>query len=91
MAGNVPARRLRSSTVHRHANGAKTAVLLAAMTGLILLAGAWIGGSSGLTIAFLIALAYQPNGWIVFIGLTTFQMLITVTLFGGLARQVRRA
>ena len=41
--------------------------------------------------AFLIALAYQPNGWIVFIGLTTFQFLITVTLFGGLARQVRRA
>ena len=41
--------------------------------------------------AFLIALAYQPNGWIVFVGLTTFQMLITVTLFGGLARQVRRA
>jgi len=29
--------------------------------------------------------------WIVFIGLTTFQFLITVTLFGGLARQVRRA
>jgi len=27
----------------------------------------------------------------VFVGLTTFQMLITVTLFGGLARQVRRA
>jgi heat shock protein HtpX len=42
--------------VHRHANGVKTAVLLALMTGLILLVGSWLGGSSGLTIAFLIAL-----------------------------------
>ena len=64
MAGNVPARRLRSSTVHRHANGAKTAVLLAALSGLILLAGAWVGGSSGLTIAFLIALG--TNGFAYF-------------------------
>jgi len=50
--------------VHHHANGAKTAVLLAAMTGLILLAGAWVGGSSGLTIAFLIALG--TNGFAYF-------------------------
>ena len=64
MAGNVPARRLRSSTVHSHANGAKTAVLLAAMSGLILLAGAWIGGASGLTIAVLIALG--TNGFAYF-------------------------
>jgi heat shock protein HtpX len=42
--------------VHGHANGVKTAVLLAAMSGLILLAGQAIGGSQGLTIAFLIAL-----------------------------------
>ena len=42
--------------MHRHANGVKTAVLLALMTGLILLVGSWLGGSSGLTIAFLIAL-----------------------------------
>jgi heat shock protein HtpX len=43
--------------VHRHANGVKTAVLLALLSGLILLVGQWLGGSSGLTIAFLIALA----------------------------------
>ena len=42
--------------MHRHANGVKTAVLLALMSGLILLVGQWLGGSAGLTIAFLIAL-----------------------------------
>ena len=42
--------------MHRHANGIKTAVLLALMTGLILLVGSWLGGSAGLTIAFVIAL-----------------------------------
>ncbi len=42
--------------MHRHANGVKTAVLLALMTGLILVVGSWLGGSGGLTIAFLIAL-----------------------------------
>jgi hypothetical protein len=42
-------------------------------------------------IAVVIAFAYQPNGWVVFVGLTAFQMLIMVTVFGGLARQVRRA
>jgi heat shock protein HtpX len=43
--------------VHRHANGVKTAALLALLSGLILLAGAWIGGSQGLTIALVLALA----------------------------------
>ena len=43
--------------MHRHANGVKTAVLLALLSGLILLAGQWLGGSQGLTIAFVIALA----------------------------------
>jgi heat shock protein HtpX len=43
--------------VQRHFNGVKTAVLLALMSGLVLLAGQAIGGSQGLTIAFLIALA----------------------------------
>jgi heat shock protein HtpX len=43
--------------VHRHANGVKTAVLLALLSGLILLVGRWLGGSGGLTIAFVIALA----------------------------------
>jgi heat shock protein HtpX len=42
--------------VHRHANGVRTAALLALLSGLILLAGSLIGGRSGLTIAFLIAL-----------------------------------
>jgi len=42
--------------VDRHFNGVKTAVLMALLSGLILLAGAAIGGSQGLTIAFLIAL-----------------------------------
>jgi heat shock protein HtpX len=47
--------------VHRHANGVRTAVLLALLSGLILLAGAWLGGSTGLTIAFVVALA--ANGF----------------------------
>ncbi len=42
--------------MHAHANGLKTAVLLAAMSGLILLVGYWVGGSSGLTIALVAAL-----------------------------------
>jgi heat shock protein HtpX len=43
--------------VHRHFNGVKTAVLMALLSGLILVAGAALGGSQGLTIAFLVALA----------------------------------
>jgi heat shock protein HtpX len=42
--------------VDRHFNGVKTAVLMALLSGLILLAGSAIGGSQGLTIAFVIAL-----------------------------------
>jgi heat shock protein HtpX len=42
--------------VHRHANGVKTAALLALMSGLILLVGQWLGGAGGLTIAVVIAL-----------------------------------
>jgi heat shock protein HtpX len=42
--------------VHPHLNGVKTAVLMALLSGLILLAGLAIGGSSGLTIAFVLAL-----------------------------------
>jgi heat shock protein HtpX len=44
------------SPVDRHFNGVKTAVLIALLSGLILLAGSAIGGSQGLTIAFVIAL-----------------------------------
>ncbi len=43
--------------MHRHANGVRTAVLLALLSGLILLVGQWLGGRAGLTIAILIALA----------------------------------
>ncbi len=42
--------------MHGHANGIKTAVLIAAMSGMILLVGLWIGGTTGLTLALLIAL-----------------------------------
>jgi heat shock protein HtpX len=50
--------------VQRWSNGLKTAVLLGAMGGLILLAGQLIGGRSGLFIALLIALAV--NGYAYF-------------------------
>ncbi|MQA87045.1 MAG: zinc metalloprotease HtpX [Streptosporangiales bacterium] len=40
-----------------HFNGLKTAVLLGALSALILLFGAWLGGSRGLTIALVLALA----------------------------------
>jgi heat shock protein HtpX len=42
--------------MHRHYNGVKTAVLLAALSGLILLAGNLLGGSTGLVIALAISL-----------------------------------
>jgi heat shock protein HtpX len=42
--------------VHRTVNGLKTAALLGLLTSLILLAGYWLGGSSGLVIAVLISL-----------------------------------
>jgi heat shock protein HtpX len=47
--------------VHRHFNGIKTAVLMALLSGLILLAGDAIGGSQGLTIALVIAVG--TNGF----------------------------
>jgi heat shock protein HtpX len=43
--------------VHSHYNGVKTAVLMALLSGLILLAGDLLGGTQGLTIAIVIALA----------------------------------
>jgi heat shock protein HtpX len=50
--------------VQRWSNGLKTAILLGAMGGLILLAGQLIGGRSGLLIALLIALGV--NGYAYF-------------------------
>ena len=41
-------------------------------------------------VAFAIALIYPPHGWVVFVGLAIFQMLIMGTVFGGLIREVRR-
>jgi heat shock protein HtpX len=43
--------------VSRHYNGVKTAALMAALSGLILVAGQALGGAQGLTIAIVIALA----------------------------------
>jgi heat shock protein HtpX len=48
----------------RQYNGLKTAVLLAALAGLIMLAGALLGGTTGLMIGFVIALA--TNGFAYF-------------------------
>jgi ATP synthase I chain len=41
-------------------------------------------------VAFAIAIVYQPHGWVVFVGLAGFQLLIMSTVFGGLIREVRR-
>ncbi len=43
----------------RHYNGLKTALLLAAMAGLIVVAGGWLGGRTGLTIAVVLAVAFN--------------------------------
>jgi heat shock protein HtpX len=50
--------------VHRHANGLKTAALLALLSGAILFIGQWFGGPTGLAIAFVIALG--TNGFAYF-------------------------
>jgi hypothetical protein len=42
-------------------------------------------------VAFVIALVYQPYGWLVFLGLAVFQLLIMATVFSGLVREVRRS
>ncbi|MCW2695645.1 MAG: htpX [Modestobacter sp.] len=54
----------RCAGVHRWTNGLKTALLLGLMGGVILAAGALVGGRSGLFIALLIALAV--NGYAYF-------------------------
>lgn len=43
----------------RHYNGLKTALLLGAMSALIVLAGGWIGGRGGLAIAVVLAVAFN--------------------------------
>ncbi len=42
--------------MHAYRNGVKTAVLLAALAGLIMLAGYWLGGTTGLVIGFVLAI-----------------------------------
>jgi heat shock protein HtpX len=49
--------------LHRQHNGLKTAVLLALLAGLILLAGQWIGGRTGLIIALILALAINGTAY----------------------------
>jgi heat shock protein HtpX len=44
------------TSVHRHHNGLRTAVLLGLLTSLILLVGYWFGGGAGLVIAVFISL-----------------------------------
>ena len=43
--------------MHRSLNGLKTAALLGLLSSIILLIGWWLGGSAGLVVAFLVALA----------------------------------
>jgi len=50
--------------VHRHVNGLRTAVLLGAMSALVLLVGGLLGGRTGLIVAVLVALAM--NGYAYF-------------------------
>jgi heat shock protein HtpX len=50
--------------VHRQLNGLKTAVLLGAMAGLVLLVGNLIGGSTGLLIALVIALGINGYAYV---------------------------
>ncbi|MGH8837596.1 MAG: zinc metalloprotease HtpX [Actinomycetes bacterium] len=49
--------------MHRQHNGLKTAVLLALLAALILLAGQWIGGRTGLIIALILALAMNGTAY----------------------------
>lgn len=49
--------------MHRHRNGLKTAALLGLLTALILAVGYWFGGSSGLVIAVVVALAVNAASY----------------------------
>jgi heat shock protein HtpX len=50
--------------LHRQHNGLKTAALLGAMSALILLAGQWLAGSTGLLVAFAVALAMNGYAYV---------------------------
>jgi heat shock protein HtpX len=62
--GNDASRRGVGPDVQRWSNGLKTAVLLGLMGGLILAAGALVGGRTGLFVALLIALAVNGYAYI---------------------------
>ena len=49
--------------MHSHHNGLKTAALLGLLTGLILAAGYWLGGSGGLVFAVVISLAMNAGSY----------------------------
>ena len=49
--------------MHSHMNGLKTALLLGAMSGVVLLVGAVLGGRTGLVIAVVAALAINGYAW----------------------------
>jgi heat shock protein HtpX len=49
--------------VHSHHNGLKTAALLGLLTGLILAAGYWLGGSGGLVFAVVLSLAMNAGSY----------------------------
>ena len=50
--------------MNSHHNGLRTAVILAALAGFLMLVGYWLAGTGGLVIAFLISLGI--NGWAYF-------------------------
>ncbi len=49
--------------MHSHHNGLKTAALLGLLTGLILAAGYWLGGSGGLVFAVVLSLAMNAGSY----------------------------
>ncbi|MGH8867287.1 MAG: ATP synthase subunit I [Actinomycetes bacterium] len=42
-------------------------------------------------VALGIAFLYQPDGWVVLVGLAVFQVIVMGSVFGGLYKEVRRA
>ncbi|MEU8232819.1 zinc metalloprotease HtpX [Actinoplanes sp. NPDC048967] len=55
--------RRRSTIVHSHHNGLKTAALLGLLTAMILAVGYWLGGSGGLVFAVVLSLALNAGSY----------------------------
>ncbi len=49
--------------MHRHYNGLKTALLLGLLTSLIIAAGYWLGGSTGVVVAAILSLAMNAGAY----------------------------